>query len=347
MSEIIIHAGTHKTGTTTIQDTLALNRRRLAESGIVFPQVGPNNGHHSLVTAWIDLPERYRDSQPAREAWRALATRYGPGTSTVIVSSEELSRGRPGVDMHELAGLVAPFGRRTVVCLLRGQLSYLQSVFLQVIRDVHIAPFEAYLNQCLVTNLAIGVMLDYGALYDRLLEGFRPDEIVFLSYEAAVRAPGGVVGSLLRRTCLGAAMPGLVPLPAGIPTSRPSPWPPGPPTRSPGRRWRAAGSSRWRARCSPRPSAPRRAPRSSPAPRRRGRWRISARSTPPSRHATARSTPDSRWRRRRCPRASFTAASSPSPSGSGSGSGCTGWRTPEGTRPLPCLCLPPPPLPAT
>ena len=58
-------------------------------------------------------------------------------------------------------------------------------------------------------------MLDYGALYDRLLEGFRADEIVFLSYEAAVRAPGGVVGSLLRRTGLGAAEAGIVPLPAG------------------------------------------------------------------------------------------------------------------------------------
>jgi hypothetical protein len=215
MSEIVIHAGTHKTGTTTIQDTLALNRRKLAEHGIVFPQVGPSNGQHSLATAWIDLPERYRDSRPARDAWRALGREHGTGQATVIVSSEELSRGRPGVDMRELAALVAPFGRRTLVCLLRGQLAYLQSIYLQVIRDVRIAPFEEYLRQALQTRHATGVMLDYGALYDRLLEGFAPEEILFLSYEAAVRAPGGVVGSLFARIGRGAAAADLQTLPAG------------------------------------------------------------------------------------------------------------------------------------
>ena len=57
-------------------------------------------------------------------------------------------------------------------------------------------------------------MLDYGALYDRLLEGFAPEEIVFLSYEAAVRAPGGSSA----RSSTGSASappPRLVPLPAG------------------------------------------------------------------------------------------------------------------------------------
>ena len=215
MSRIVLHVGTHKTATTTVQDTLALNRRRLVEQGIVFPQIGPNAGQHSLVTAWFDLPERYRDSRPAREAWRGLAAEHAPGAATVIVSSEELSRGRPGVDMRELADLVAPFGRRTVVCLLRSQLAYLQSIYLQVIRDARIARFEEFLNQSLRSNHATGVMLDYGALYDRLLAGFAADEIVFLSYEAAARAPGGVVGYLLERTGLGTAVPGLVPLEAG------------------------------------------------------------------------------------------------------------------------------------
>ena len=285
--------------------------RRLAERGIVYPQIGPNAGQHSLVTAWIDLPERYRDSRPARETWRGLAAQHAPGAATVIVSSEELSRGRPGVDMRELARLVAPFGRRTVVCLLRNQLAYLQSIYLQVIRDARMARFEEFLNQSLRNNQATGVMLDYGALYDRLLEGFGADEIVFLSYEAAASAPGGVVGRLLERTGLGAAVPGLEPLAAGNSNVSPSRSPPGPRPRSPRRASPRGRPRRAGARdASPRPSGRRRAPRSSPAaeearvvahfaplnaafeaalPRRRPRLRAGA--------------------ARRCPRASSTAAS--------------------------------------
>jgi hypothetical protein len=223
LSRIVLHIGTHKTATTTVQDTLALNRSRLAERGIVFPRVGPNAGQHSLVTAWFDLPERYRDSRPAREAWRALAAQHGPGDATVIVSSEEFSRSRPGVDLRELANLVAPFERRTIVCVLRNQLAYLQSIYLQVTSETRIAGFEAFLAEALRTNLATGLQLDYGALYDRLLEGFAPGEIVFLCYETAVREPGGIIGALFQRLGLGPAADGLLPLAAGNSNVSPAP----------------------------------------------------------------------------------------------------------------------------
>ena len=55
-------------------------------------------------------------------------------------------------------------------------------------------------------------MLDYGALYDRLLTGFAADEIVFVTYEAAVRDPRGVVGHLLDRVGLPEAAEGFAPL---------------------------------------------------------------------------------------------------------------------------------------
>jgi len=214
VSRIVLHVGTHKTGTTTVQDTLAVNRDRLAGRGVIFPRIGPSNGHHSLVTTWIDLPERYCDPCPAREAWAELAVRHAGGEATVIVSSEEFSRARPqAVDMAEIARLVAPFRQRTVVCVLRNQLAYLQSIYLQIIRDARVAGVEAFLAEALRTDRATGVPLDYGTLYDRLLAGFAPEEIVFLSYEAAVRAPGGLVPALLDR--LGLPGEGLAALAAG------------------------------------------------------------------------------------------------------------------------------------
>jgi hypothetical protein len=213
MSRIILHVGTHKTGTTTVQDSMALNRERLAARGLVFPVAGPNAGQHALVTRWIDLPERYRGRRPALETWRTLAARHAGGDAAVFVSSEEFSRNHPTrVDMRELAGLVADFDRRTVVCVLRNQLAYLQSIYLQVTRRSRGPTVEAFVNKALRTHHANGVMLDYGALYDHLLSGFGADEIVFLSFEAAVRDPGGLLGHLLAGVGLPGIADGLAPL---------------------------------------------------------------------------------------------------------------------------------------
>lgn len=52
--EILIHIGTHKTGTTSIQNFLAMNREYLFKhDGIYFPKtgtLGTNTGHHNI--AW-------------------------------------------------------------------------------------------------------------------------------------------------------------------------------------------------------------------------------------------------------------------------------------------------------
>jgi hypothetical protein len=225
MSRIILHVGTHKTATTTLQDRLARNRRLLAERGIVFPAVGRSSGQHALVTPWIPLPERYRDSRPGREIWRSLIERHAPGADTLLLSSEEFSRVWPrAVDMRELGAMLSGFGRRTVICTLRNQLAYIQSLYLQVTKGGgQVAEFSQYLNRSLATNRAIGIALDYGALYDRLLTGFAPDEIVFVSYEAAARDPRGILGHILDRLGLPVAAAELAPLPAGDSNVSPEP----------------------------------------------------------------------------------------------------------------------------
>ena len=49
-----IHVGTHKTGTTSIQRFLALNRERFADAGVLLPRAGCDNSpeyvsHHQLA----------------------------------------------------------------------------------------------------------------------------------------------------------------------------------------------------------------------------------------------------------------------------------------------------------
>lgn len=199
MARIILHIGTHKTATTTIQDTLAANRDALAGHGIVYPRIGRTAGHHTLATRWIELPKVFYEPTSAADLWRDLA-RHAEGDATVIVSSEELSRWRPqAVDFAELRGMLDAFEERTVVCTLRNQLAYLQSIYLQVTRDQAGPAFEPFVNGALRNRHATGCFLDYGALYDHLLEGFAPEEIVFVAYETARRHPGGILGGLFER----------------------------------------------------------------------------------------------------------------------------------------------------
>jgi hypothetical protein len=194
MSALVLHIGTHKTGTTALQQTLAAARGRLTAQGLIYPELHPReSGHHRLVTPWIDLANRRYADPPAVGLWRRLAERRAGGRDTVVLSSEEFSRARPqSVDFAELAGFVAGFGRRTVVCYLRNQADYIQSIYLQVLKRGRSIGFDRFVAAGIAERFAGGMFLDYAALYAQVRAGFAPEEIRFLSYEEAARHPGGI-----------------------------------------------------------------------------------------------------------------------------------------------------------
>ena len=60
--EIILHAGLHKTGTTSIQQTLYddFNNRILEKLDILYPKNWPANHSYPVYSAFCDKPEEYR-----------------------------------------------------------------------------------------------------------------------------------------------------------------------------------------------------------------------------------------------------------------------------------------------
>ena len=50
----IIHIGTLKTGSTSIQNSLFSNRELLLNRGIIYPDIGSNFQHWGLFTAFMD-----------------------------------------------------------------------------------------------------------------------------------------------------------------------------------------------------------------------------------------------------------------------------------------------------
>ena len=95
---LILHVGQSKTGTSTIQDFLAHNRRRLwREAGVLYPQAGRQGAAHHRIAA-LFLPAgnaawiRREDAASLRASLDEEAAQSSTGT--VVISSEALFNAR-------------------------------------------------------------------------------------------------------------------------------------------------------------------------------------------------------------------------------------------------------------
>lgn len=135
MPSLILHIGTAKTGTTSIQHFLSENREALASRGFFVPSflgVGPNHRWLPLLAQdeltvdgftrrqGLDLsPERLRERRAAMrmELQQTAAT---TDEATWIISSEQLQSRLKAVDLLRLRGLLEPlFSEIRVLVYLR------------------------------------------------------------------------------------------------------------------------------------------------------------------------------------------------------------------------------------
>lgn len=86
---LFIHAGSHKTGTTAIQQTLGAARGELRRQGICWPQLGSSPVHHKFVQSLHDRGLRAR----LQAAWMTgRIRRQSRGCRATVLSSERLYR---------------------------------------------------------------------------------------------------------------------------------------------------------------------------------------------------------------------------------------------------------------
>lgn len=95
--KLILHAGTHKTGTTAIQTFAVNNVEMLKNLGLIYPDYKPFNfklkdGHHSFGHAFSDAPDKKMTRLEAKSIvreWQRLANNY---SMPILVSVEALYR---------------------------------------------------------------------------------------------------------------------------------------------------------------------------------------------------------------------------------------------------------------
>ena len=83
---LILHAGTHKTGTTTVQEVLAANRSWLRTRGVIFPALPGCSDSHNGFAHRLALA----DASGLRDLRDQLRARTGPD-ATLVLSAEEFS----------------------------------------------------------------------------------------------------------------------------------------------------------------------------------------------------------------------------------------------------------------
>ena len=128
-----------------------------------------------------------------------MADTWGDKDVTVFLSSEELSRGDPkaGIDLSALRTAAKGFDEIEVLCVLRAQWQFLQSVYLERSKNTNPPRPPEYIERAINTGMVEGLWIDYGKLYDNLTRSFAEEEITLMDFGRASGSEGGILGSAL------------------------------------------------------------------------------------------------------------------------------------------------------
>jgi hypothetical protein len=186
-----VHAGTHKTGTTSVQRSLVENDELLAEAGIYVPRAGRVDGvggHHNL--AW-ELSADPRFTPDHGTIADFLAEIRGRDALGICVSSEdfEYAADRPGA-LCAFANLIRAAGFAAVAVLyLRPQAGYAESLYAELVKHGLAVPFSAFFDTIVATgHIRLHERWVFDFDYERLLDAFAAafghDHLIVRRYDA-------------------------------------------------------------------------------------------------------------------------------------------------------------------
>ncbi len=148
MKHIVLHIGTGKTGTSTIQNALYRNRRRLRRRhNVDYAELDLLVIDHfgERIAAHYQLIERLRHADAAT---LAAVTDYidSREQDTIVFSCENFYHHLGHTELQRLAALLKPY-RVSIVCYLRRQDLYVESAYRQQVKvgvaKVNVRPFLA------------------------------------------------------------------------------------------------------------------------------------------------------------------------------------------------------------
>ncbi len=182
MTDVIVHMGLHKTGSTAIQRMMATNKIKLSDRGVLYPTTGRvGAGHHDLAWSFNRKPEQ----MPLWIALRSEISRSNP--RQVVVSSEEFESLNTTERWSRLRDELEEKAR--VVCYLRRQDDYVISSYHQHVKTGATHPIAQHERK-------IAPRLDYAARLASIEAAIGKAAMIVRPYEKQ-QLPGGVLPDFL------------------------------------------------------------------------------------------------------------------------------------------------------
>lgn len=187
MDRLILHVGTHKTGTTALQQFFWMNRERLRARGVLYPE--GFGTHHATLAAAVGQgnPGPLQGVLESREAAKA---------PTVLISSENFWR-----QAEKLAFVRERARQVTIVLYLRRQDHYVQSMYQENVKNpekLGTKTFaEYYADFCRHDAKRIGRPLDWRLLVEGWVAAFGRENVVVRPYERGQFAGGSIFTDFL------------------------------------------------------------------------------------------------------------------------------------------------------
>ncbi len=179
----VVHVGTHKTGTTSLQYFLQTNDAALARAGLHFAKTGWYGvvpGNHNV--AW----ELVRGERGPNIG--GIFAELGAVETSSILSSEEFSllHDRPEALTILAEGIRASGARPRALLYLRAQAEFLESLFVEQIKHGAVRPLGALIDEVIRTGIyrlpESNVAVEYGAIERAFVGAFGPEDIVVRPY---------------------------------------------------------------------------------------------------------------------------------------------------------------------
>ncbi len=165
---LIVHIGTAKTGTTTIQKMLFDNNDILRSKGFHFLQCACPKNNRALPAYCINdgrnddffrkrkilsLDEKSRFRDELRSNLHKELSSLGDGIHTVIISSEQFTRLKYDAEIRRFNDLVSPyFSDIRILCWLREQCEMATSLYSTAMISGATLDFNDHLKQCHTNN---------------------------------------------------------------------------------------------------------------------------------------------------------------------------------------------------
>ena len=203
MATALVHIGTHKTGTSSLQVWLENNRDWLAENRGIHLFKGAYGGNPLEIGLWCLRPNRtipisHRIVESRLDEWRdetelRIRTQLADPEQDVLITSEALSMLRYPDEVERFAQFLGARDVRLVVCL-RDRAAFLESYRRQLLRTgSELSPYRsshAYLEPDTWVTDWDAMLATWGSV-------FGAEAIRTLSYEEAMADYGSTIPAVL------------------------------------------------------------------------------------------------------------------------------------------------------